>query len=245
MIHRRLINPFYEYECLWRRTVYGKNQLEALKIIDEYVYDIIEKRRCDLLREEIQQLDDDKVSNNKKKRPALLDILLRSEYDGQPLTNDHIRAEVNTFMFAGHETTGSTLSFVLYLLAKHPNVQEDVLNEINDSGILKYDGSLTIRALHSLKLMENVIKETLRLYPIFPMVVKKCVEDFQCGNIFIPANTFIGTTFSPNHLDDKYFKNAKEFKPERWNDEVTTIQRNPYVYQPFSAGLRNCIGKQK
>lgn len=240
LVHVRLLNPLYSnWSWFWNRSSYAKEQLEQVELIDTYVNDIIEKRRDAILSKPLNETNE---TEGTKEKPALLDILLQSEMDGKPLSNDDIRGEVNTFMFAGHETTGSTLSFLMYLLAKYPDIQKRLYTEIKSSGIMKNEEVLSMRSLNSLKLLDSVIKETLRLYPIFPMVPKKCIEDFKLGDIFIPANTFVGTTFSPNHLDEKYFKNAKEFIPDRWSDEVTIAERNPYVYQPFSAGLRNCIG---
>lgn len=204
-----------------------------MSYIDNFINEIIEKRRDYLISH--------KETSESQTRPAFLDILLQSEMDGKPLTNEDIRGEVNTFMFAGHETTGSTLSFLMYLLATHPKEQEILYTEIKENSLLD-DTPLTMRTLNSLKYLDNVIKETLRIYPIFPAVPKKCIEDMKIGDITIPANATVGIFFYMNHMDEKYFKNPKEFIPDRWNDEVTTTQRNPYVYQPFSSGLRNCIG---
>lgn len=89
---------------------------------------------------------DDKVTE----KPALLDILLRSTIDGEPLSNEMIRDEINTFMLAGHETTGTTLGFVVFLLAKHPDVQTRVYQEIREHGINTPEKLLSIRDINSL-----------------------------------------------------------------------------------------------
>lgn len=89
-----------------------------------------------------------------------------------------------------------------------------------------------------------VIKETLRLYPILPDALKQCTEDVQFGNIFLPAYTTIGTTIHASHMHKKNFEDPEVFDPNRFIDGITAKERSPYSYQPFSAGLRNCIGQK-
>uniref|UniRef100_A0A336KHG1 CSON009393 protein n=1 Tax=Culicoides sonorensis TaxID=179676 RepID=A0A336KHG1_CULSO len=234
IIHRRLMSPIYSKEFIWKMTSLYKEQLNLVKFINEFINSIIEKRRNEL------------ISNTEKshsKRLCLLDILLHSEMDGKPLTNEDIRGEVNTFMFAGHETSGGTLSFVMYLLAINPEAQNQLLDEIINANI-SFDTPLNTRKLNSLPFLDGVIKESLRIFPIFPLVPKKCIEDVKIGDVILPAETFIGITYGINHVDEKYFKNPNIFDPTRWFDEISNKDRNPYVYQPFSVGLRNCIGQK-
>lgn len=101
-----------------------------------------------------------------------------------------------------------------------------------------------MRVLNSLPYLDGTIKEALRIHPIFPGVPKKCVEDVHYNGMFIPKETMIITAFYPNHMDEKYFKDPTKFMPERWLEDVTVKERNPYAYQPFSSGLRNCIGQK-
>lgn len=146
-------------------------------------------------------------------------------------------------MLAGHETTGTTLGFLTYVLAKYPVVQKRVYDEINLK-INTEDKPLTIRDINSLSYFDTVVKETLRIYPILGGAHKQCPEDVQIGHIFIPKNTPISTSIRSGHLYEKNFKDPFEFDPSRWEDEVTIAERNPYAYQPFSSGLRNCIGQK-
>lgn len=130
------------------------------------------------------------------------------------------------------------------MLAKHPEEQEILYEEIKSNGLVDRSEPLTMRLLNSLSYLDGTIKESLRIYPIFPAVPKKCVEDFHYNGMFIPKEAMILTAFYPNHMDEKYFKNPTKFIPSRWMDEVTVKERNPYAYQPFSSGLRNCIGQK-
>lgn len=101
-----------------------------------------------------------------------------------------------------------------------------------------------MRAANGLTYAENVIRETLRLYPILSGAHKKCTEDIRIGNVFIPANVSVVTLIYANHHNPKYFEDPEKFDPDRWNKEISSDDRNPLAYQPFSAGLRNCIGQK-
>lgn len=92
-IYQRMINPLYRTDWMWKLSSVYKAQLETITYIDEFVNDLIEKRRSEILAKSVAG-----ESENTKEKPALLDILLQSEMDGKPLTNEDIRGEVNTFM---------------------------------------------------------------------------------------------------------------------------------------------------
>lgn len=94
-IHARLINPLYRHEWLWKLTSAYQKQYEAITYIDKFVNDLIEKRRSEIIAKKAAGVTE---SENTREKPALLDLLLQSEMDGKPLTNEDIRGEVNTFM---------------------------------------------------------------------------------------------------------------------------------------------------
>uniref|UniRef100_A0A336KFI5 CSON009392 protein n=1 Tax=Culicoides sonorensis TaxID=179676 RepID=A0A336KFI5_CULSO len=233
----RFYNPLYKNDWIWKMTKYYKRVSECITYFHEFVDTIINNRRDQLISE-------NSVKFEERKRPALLDILLLSTIDGRPLTNKEIQDEVNSFMLAGHETTGTTLGFLAYVLAKYPDVQNQVYEEIKVNGLFDPDEKLTIRKINSLSYFETVIKETLRMYPILGGAHKQCPEDIKIGGILIPANTIISTSIASSHLYAKNFENPLKFDPSRWNDEISASERNPYAYQPFSSGLRNCIGQK-
>lgn len=112
-----------------------------------------------------------------KKRMALLDVLLQSTVAGSALSNKDIREEVDTFMFEGHDTTTSGISHTLYLISRHPEVQNKLFQEIRE--VIGDDRTkpITMRELQDLKYLECVIKEGLRLYPPVPMIGRFVSED--------------------------------------------------------------------
>ena len=116
---------------------------------------------------------------------AFLDVLLQSTVDGKTLTNEDIREEVDTFMFEGHDTTTSGISHTLYLLARHPEVQQKVFEEILEVVGSDKDKPITMRELQDLKYLDVVIKESLRLYPPVPMIGRYTEQDIELGeNLF-------------------------------------------------------------
>ncbi|XP_063696375.1 cytochrome P450 4d2-like [Culicoides brevitarsis] len=243
IIDKRVYSGYLAIEWLFRLSSLYKQQVESLKFINDYVDNVIVQRQQKLVEENKNKANSVEDSETKK-RPALLDILLQAKIDGEPLSNDDIQAEVKTFMLAGHETTANSLSFTTYLLAKYPEVQEKLWNEIKSNNLDVKSDPLTIRDLNSLSYMDNVIKESLRIFPVATIVMKRCNEDVRIGNLFIPAKTSIATNIFSGHRMEKYFKDAEKFDPDRFNPEITAQDRNPYAYQPFSSGLRNCVGQK-
>lgn len=116
-----------------------------------------------------------------KKRMAFLDVLLQSTVNNKPLTNEDIREEVDTFMFEGHDTTTSGISHTLYLLARHPQVQQKVFEEILEVIGSDKDKPVSMRELQELKYLDAVIKESLRMYPPVPMIGRVTEHEVKLG----------------------------------------------------------------
>lgn len=120
-----------------------------------------------------------------KKRMAFLDVLLQATVDGKPLTQEDIREEVDTFMFEGHDTTTSGISYCLYLLSRHAHIQQKVYEEVIQVLGPDKNKPITMRNLLELKYLEAVIKETLRMYPSVPIIARKCLQDIQIGTYIV------------------------------------------------------------
>lgn len=119
---------------------------------------------------------------------AFLDVLLQSTVAGKPLTNEDIREEVDTFMFEGHDTTTSGISHTLYLLARHPQVQQKVFEEIQQVIGNDKDKPITMRELQDLKYLDVVIKESLRMYPPVPMIGRITEQEMEMGEFEVINN---------------------------------------------------------
>lgn len=128
--------------------------------------------------------NDDVLVMGKKQRLAFLDLLIQASQEGTVLSNDDIREEVDTFMFEGHDTTSAAISWSLFLLGSHPDIQERVVREIDD--VMRGDRARppTMKELGEMRYLECVIKEALRLYPSVPLIARRIKEDLLIG-IFI------------------------------------------------------------
>lgn len=152
--------------------------------MQNFTKDVIEKRRSALEnklklstnQEDIKDISEDDFLGHKK-RMALLDLLLQATVDGKPLTNEDIREEVETFMFEGHDTTTSGTSFALYVISRHPEVQEKLFNEIREVIGDDKEQKVSLRQLQDLRYLECVIKESMRLYPPVPIIGRYFKED--------------------------------------------------------------------
>uniref|UniRef100_T1GY73 Cytochrome P450 n=1 Tax=Megaselia scalaris TaxID=36166 RepID=T1GY73_MEGSC len=108
----------------------------------------------------------------------LIDTLLRSQIEGKPFTNQEIEDQVNTFLFAGHDTTSHTFSFFLYNVAKYRKVQERIFKEIIEVfGKCPENSELTIMKMNELKYMEAVIKESMRMFATTPFIESKLLAN--------------------------------------------------------------------
>jgi cytochrome P450 family 4 len=130
---RRVYNPFYRSDFIYRFTKDYRDQQGLLKTLHNFTNSVIERRRKDHEEETARSTDSSDQYFSQRRKMALLDMLLDIKIDGKGLENDEIREEVDTFMFAGHDTTASAMSFLLFNLAKHQEIQAKVYEEIRSN----------------------------------------------------------------------------------------------------------------
>lgn len=186
----RFVKVWQRIDFLFNNFVSTKKDHDrCIRVMHNFTENIIRQRREKLI-ELLQKEDDEGVAEEdqrhtgdeefyQKKRMALLDVLLQATVDGKPLSNEDIREEVDTFMFEGHDTTTSAMTFALYAISRHPDVQKKLYEEIVEIVGKDRNTPLTYRHLQSLKYMELVIKETLRLYPPVPIYGRRIEEDME------------------------------------------------------------------
>ena len=125
---------------------------------------------------EWKSMHDGNFNNESKKSLALLDLLLEMSENGNLLTDQDIRNEVNTFMFAGHDTAAVGVSWILYALGTNPQYQTKILDEYNE--IVGSD-DITLESLNKLVWLKACVKETLRLYPVVPLIGREIYESIM------------------------------------------------------------------
>lgn len=193
--------------------------LKLQKEVDKLIYAEIKKRQES---DEFNQAD-------------ILSLLLDArDESGQTLSNQELRDELITILFAGHESTGSALAWSLYWIDKYPHIHQKLLDELKDAG-----KTIDPETISKLPYLDAVCKEALRLYPIVinatPRVVK---EPFEVEGYLLPVGTKIMPSIYLAHHREQVYPQPKKFKPERFINK----QFSPYEYLPFGGGDRQCIG---
>lgn len=241
----RMMNFWLRSEFIFSLTKAKRRHDYCLKVLHTFTREIVEKRRETILSDDgagdVSYLDDDDVGI--KRKLALLDVLLKATVDGKPLTNMEIAEEVDTFMFEGHDTVTSAISFCLYLLSQHPRAQRKVYEEVTQIVGNDLETDPTYNQLQEMKYVEHCVKETLRLYPSVPVYGRNIDEDLDLDGKIVPAGSNVNVMVYNLNMDPKYFKDPEAFIPERFS-EMNEKNENPFVYVPFSAGPRNCIGQK-
>ena len=193
--------------------------------LDEIIYGIINRRRAD-----------------GKDHGDLLSMLLaaQDEENGDArMSDEQVRDEAMTIFLAGHETTANALSWTWYLLSEYPEVERKLYQELDRV----LNGRLpTIAHMRSLTYTEQVVKESLRLYPPAWMVGRRAIVDCKLGGYDVPARSIVLVSQWVTHRDARYFPDPERFSPERWTPEFESALPK-YAYFPFGGGPRQCIGE--
>jgi cytochrome P450 len=171
----------------------------------------------------------------------VLSLLLDAEdEDGNTLSDVQIRDEVMTLLFAGHDTTTSTVSFMFYELARQPEI---IARLCAEQDALLVDGRPSVAQLVGGELpeLEMVIDETLRKYPPAWIGPRRALQTFEFEGHAVPARAFVNyCSWASHHLPD-VFPEPEEFRPERFTPEArAALPKGAYV--PFGGGSRTCIG---
>jgi cytochrome P450 len=178
-------------------------------------------------------------TTSKKEVNDLLNMLLETRYEdtGEGMSIQQLIDEIKILFIAGHETTANALTFTLYLLGKHPEIQEKVFQEIIE---IESSTNDLVEQLQKMTYLNAVLNESMRLYPPAWITDRQNVEDDTLGQFYIKKGTLIGVSFYELHRNPKYWKNPNDFIPERFLGEEKK-QSMQYFY-PFGAGPRMCIG---
>jgi len=187
-----------------------KRVVEVQRQLDELLYaEIAERRRAGDLHE---------------RTDVLSQLLVVGDSEGEePLSDAELRDQLVTLLLAGHETTASGLSWALYEIGRDEALLARA-QEAADTGDDDY--------------LEAVMKESLRLHPIIPMVVRFLMRPATVGGVDLPAGISVGPSILLSHQDPEHFPEPDRFRPERFLDGNPA----PNTWIPFGGGVRRCIG---
>uniref|UniRef100_A0A8C0IMM3 unspecific monooxygenase n=1 Tax=Chelonoidis abingdonii TaxID=106734 RepID=A0A8C0IMM3_CHEAB len=155
------------------------------------------------------------------------------------LSDKEIMAQALVFILAGYETTSSTLNFLSYNLATHPDVQQTLQEEIDAA--LPNKAAPTYDAILQVEYLDMVVNETLRLFPVGGRIERVCKKSIEINGVTISKGTVAMIPAYALHQDPEYWPEPEEFRPERFSKE-NRESIDPYIFLPFGAGPRNCIG---
>ncbi|MFG2647734.1 cytochrome P450 [Streptomyces sp. NPDC048436] len=171
----------------------------------------------------------------------MLSMLLRAEDEetGRPMSGHQICSEVLTLAVAGTETTASVLSWVLYELARNPEVDQRLQAELDEV----LDGRpVTFEDIPELTYLRNVITEALRLHHTGWLVTRRTLDTIRLGDFEIPPGTELAYCQHALHRDPAFFPDPLRFDPDRWLDEEQKAALPDGAFLPFGAGKHKCIG---
>ena len=173
----------------------------------------------------------------------LLGTMLAAVADGRGLREGELRDQLVTFLFAGHETTATALTYAVWLVAGHPRVGERLREELD--AVL--DGSdPTFADVPRLSYTEAVVEEALRLYPPVTALYREAVAPTTVGGYRVDPGEVLQLSTYHVHRDDRWWTAPTTFRPERWLDDAAfgrdAADRPEYAFFPFGGGPRHCIG---
>ncbi|KAL9693610.1 hypothetical protein quinque_012895 [Culex quinquefasciatus] len=190
---------------------------------------------------------------NNVTRPDFLQLLIQlknkgtvdgaeQESSGETLTMNQVVAQSFVFMLGGFETTSTALTFALFELANNPEIQEKVRVEVS-SVLARHDGKITYDALKEMTYLEQVVNETLRMYPPVPFVARNSNHSYHITNpdVTLDADTMVLVPVYAIHYDPDIYQNPTRFDPDRFTPEAIQA-RHTHAFLPFGDGPRNCIG---
>lgn len=199
---------------------------DRMSVLDELVAELIADARRNLDSDTATAADD------------LLSSILRAAPDSSTWDEGEVRDQLVTFLFAGHETTATALTYAIWLLAGSPEARTQLDAELD--AVLESGKNPRAATVSELEFTDAIISEAMRLYPPVYSIYRQPNEDVRLGGYRIPEDVTLQLATYNIHRDERWWNNPAEFRPDRWLDDETA--RPEYAYFPFGGGPRHCIG---
>src|SRR5690606_13406443 len=167
----------------------------------------------------------------------LLDMLLEAHYeDGSFMDEEQLIDEILILFIAGHETTSNALTFIIQLLAQHPEWQEKIQHE---TAQIRQESEDLMHLVTTSKICQQVIEEAMRLYPPVYFIDRVNIEEDEFNNLVFKKGSNLLFSIYEIHRHPELWEKPNEFLPERFEDGGRKFSSQ---YFPFGAGPRKCIG---
>ncbi|XP_053332469.1 cytochrome P450 3A30-like [Clarias gariepinus] len=192
----------------------------------------------------LQKIKSERSAQHHKRRVDFMQLMIDSQKSENVnqingLSDHEILSQSMVFIFAGYETTSSTMSFLFYNLASNPDTVKKLQEEIDatfpNKAAVDYD------TLVNMDYLDAALNESLRLYPVAFRLERVCKENFEIKGLTIPKGTVVLIPTYVVQRDPEYWTDPDTFNPERFTKE-NQESTEPYTYMPFGLGPRNCIG---
>ncbi|GFQ04362.1 cytochrome p450 71d13 [Phtheirospermum japonicum] len=201
------------------------------------------RRKVDAILDGILEEYKLKQSGDQLGSEDILDVLLRMQKNEElefPITNDTIKAVIFDMFSAGTETSSTLLDWTMAELMRNPRVMAKAQADIREA----FKGKKTIEEsdIHALKYLKLVIKETLRLHPPSPLLLRACRDECKANGYSIPLKSKVLVNIWSMGRDPEYWPEPETFRPERFENSTVDFLGNHFEFIPFGSGKRICPG---
>ncbi|KAF5274446.1 hypothetical protein FQA39_LY18725 [Lamprigera yunnana] len=244
IIFIRMFNVFYHSDYVFNRTSMSRELKDLVDKMHQFTGGVVKQKReayQKKMREEKNMSEGyvDESYSESITTKSFLQLLIELSENGACFTDEELRDEVDTFMIAGSDTTASMTSFTFIMLAMFPDIQQKVYEEVMD--VLGPDKFVEHSDLNKFEFLERVLKETMRLFPAGPFLVRSITKDIQLEKCVLPAGSSVVLGIMGLHRDEKNWPDPLKFDPDRFLPE-NVAKRHSYAWLPFSGGPRNYVG---
>ncbi|XP_034245655.1 cytochrome P450 4c21-like [Thrips palmi] len=242
-VKRRCYNPLLWPDAVFNWSSLGRKQRQHEDQWNKLMGRIISRKATEIQSKKEQYDLQSAKKLGYKEFKCVLDIVLEGTISGEmDLTEDEILTATKTMFGTAIDSPVIVLGFVFKILSIRPDVQERVYAEINEI-TQGSDRPLTIDDLPRMEYLERVVKETLRMFPVGPLIARQCQEDCEVAGKRIPAGTVLVLNVIGAHRDPRHHPDPLHFDPDRFLPERAK-DMHPFSFVPFSGGPRNCVGQQ-
>ena len=169
-------------------------------------------------------------------QPNLIDDMIAAQArDYNLLPEDALIAATLGPYIAGIDTVASSITFILYALLKHPELLDPVTQEVDAAFA---EGTPGLHEMKDMRLLNGVVQETLRMYPVAPFTPRKAGEDFEFAGFGVPGGSEVFIAQTVTHYLPQFFPDPQRFDPTRFDDG----KKQPYVFAPYTLGSHICLG---